>query len=411
MTTTATAVKPEAEPTERPAAPIEPTTTPPRNVVEAIVAVMREVTAVGKDGRNTSHNYDFRGIDGTVNALGPVMRKWGLIVSPQLRTIEYGEVTVGQNRTKQAHAQVEVEYVFRFSDADGKITELSVYVPGESMDSGDKSTAKAMSVAFRICLLQTFAIPTMQRDPDEDSYERSSGPEPIPAHALRNAVERASEQPDLEAGFDTLLRFYGERLAVSTVTDNGETLTGDVFVARAKEAAEASRTEAARAQQDSDAQGATRSPEVQEKLDKVQEQVDSATPLQTNVGGETVPTGRNAVAERAQVNEQERAQRAASTPAKTRQEQHAELALEEAAYQAEVLGADFNTYCSVFLDTPGDFTTVHLAKATRFLVRARPGVIEALRTKGDATPADKYAEAGNQFPLRMGPITGGDEGK
>lgn len=143
------------------------------------------------------------------------------------------------------------------------------------------------------------------------------------------------------------------------------------------------------------AQAPQRSPVVQEKLDAVQEQVDNAGPMRTNEGGQTGPTGRNAVAARA-----------ASTPPKSRQEQHAELALEEAAFQAEVLNADLNDYCSVFLNTPGDFTSVHLAKATRFLVRARPGVIEALRAKGDATVAEQYAAVGNGFPVQMGHVTG-----
>ena len=41
------------------------------------------------------------------------------------------------------------------------------------MDGGDKATAKAMSVAFRIALLQALALPTSEPDPDSTSYERS----------------------------------------------------------------------------------------------------------------------------------------------------------------------------------------------------------------------------------------------
>jgi hypothetical protein len=42
------------------------------------------------------------------------------------------------------------------------------------MDSGDKATAKAMSVAFRTALLQVFFLPTDEKDPDEDSFVRAS---------------------------------------------------------------------------------------------------------------------------------------------------------------------------------------------------------------------------------------------
>ena len=45
-------------------------------------------------------------------------------------------------------------------------------MPGESMDFGDKGAPKAMSVAYRIALLQTLCIPTDDPDPDSQSYER-----------------------------------------------------------------------------------------------------------------------------------------------------------------------------------------------------------------------------------------------
>ena len=41
------------------------------------------------------------------------------------------------------------------------------------MDSGDKATPKAMSVAFRIALLQALALPTDEPDPDSYAYERA----------------------------------------------------------------------------------------------------------------------------------------------------------------------------------------------------------------------------------------------
>src|SRR6478735_6746345 len=66
------------------------TTDKPTNVIEAILAVMREVRAVGKNERNTTpgQSYNFRGIDTTVNALGPAMRKHGLVALPNLLKVE-----------------------------------------------------------------------------------------------------------------------------------------------------------------------------------------------------------------------------------------------------------------------------------------------------------------------------------
>jgi hypothetical protein len=61
------------------------------------------------------------------------------------------------------------------------------------MDSGDKGTAKAMSVAYRILLLQSLIIPTDDRDPDQDSYERAVAPNPDPIVEARVAVKDAWE--------------------------------------------------------------------------------------------------------------------------------------------------------------------------------------------------------------------------
>lgn len=145
----------------------------PKNVVEAIVAVMRDVRAVGKDGFNESQRFNFRGIDGTVNALGPVMRKHGLVVMPFQQSIRHEQVTARGGSTMNS-VLVEVEY--HFYGPGGINDKIVARTAGEAFDSGDKGTAKAMSVAFRTALLQGFALPTQERDPDEDSHELATPP-------------------------------------------------------------------------------------------------------------------------------------------------------------------------------------------------------------------------------------------
>src|SRR5690606_2912843 len=58
---------------------------------------------------------------------------------------------------------------------------------GEALDSGDKATAKAHSVAYRTFLLQALTIPTHEPDPDESSPERSTPPPPPPPWNLVTA--------------------------------------------------------------------------------------------------------------------------------------------------------------------------------------------------------------------------------
>jgi hypothetical protein len=134
-------------------------------VVQAWSAVMADVRSVGKDSKNNTpgQTYMFRGIDAVMNAAGPAMRAHGVIVTPhRIRSIDYTTVTVGKNQTVMASVRVLVTYRIRGPLGD----HIDVTVPGEAFDSGDKGTAKAMSVAYRTMLLQSLTLPTDDPDPD-----------------------------------------------------------------------------------------------------------------------------------------------------------------------------------------------------------------------------------------------------
>lgn len=131
--------------------------------------VMNDVNAVKKTDRNTAQNFSFRGIDAVVNAVAPALREHGVVVMPEVLEHTYSTVEVGRNRTSMEHVIVRVKYTFTGTEGDS----LSCTVLGEAMDAGDKATPKAMSVAFRIALLQALALPTDEPDPDTYSYERA----------------------------------------------------------------------------------------------------------------------------------------------------------------------------------------------------------------------------------------------
>lgn len=142
------------------------------NIQEALANVMEDVRSVSKSDRNTAQNFSFRGIDSVVNAVGPALRNHHVIVMPEVLTYDYGTVTVGRNGTQMGHVRLKVAYTFTGPAGD----ELKAIVVGEAMDSGDKATAKAMSVCFRTALLQALTLPTDDLDPDAQSYERSTAP-------------------------------------------------------------------------------------------------------------------------------------------------------------------------------------------------------------------------------------------
>jgi hypothetical protein len=182
------------------------------SIFAALAAAKAAVTAVGKAERNTQQNYNFRGIDAVVNAAAPELDKQGVITAPMLQKIEYSTVEVGQKRTPMAHVRVEVLYRFHGPAGD----HLDVIVPGESMDSGDKATAKAMSVAYRIALLQALNLPTSDPDPDTQSYERS------PAQAR----QADAAPPNLED--EALIEAWAAKIDAIATPDDGVTADGEL---------------------------------------------------------------------------------------------------------------------------------------------------------------------------------------
>jgi hypothetical protein len=147
--------------------PTETTVKP--TVIEALLAVMEDVQAVGKGDRNNQQGYNFRGIDAVINAVGPAFRKHGVIAVPAKSEARYRDV---QTSTGKPSRECTVTVMYRFYGPAGDFIEVEV--PGESMDFGDKGAPKAMSVAYRIALLQALCIPTDEPEPDAQSYERSA---------------------------------------------------------------------------------------------------------------------------------------------------------------------------------------------------------------------------------------------
>jgi len=162
----------------------------PTTAAQAILAVMNEVQAVGKNDRNQAQGFNFRGIDAVVNAVGPALRKHGAFVVPTI--LDSVTDVVQTNNGKSAnyvrlHVQFDV-----YAEAGAPVTG-SVYA--ESMDHGDKAAPKAMSVALRTFLLQLLCLPTNEPDPDSHSYEIASSNGPSVSDLKNQIAEHFKGQP------------------------------------------------------------------------------------------------------------------------------------------------------------------------------------------------------------------------
>ena len=179
------------------------------SIIEALNAVMADVQAVGKNDRNKHANYNFRGIDAVVNAVGPALRKHGVVVVPNVDAVEYADVQTSTGKPANA-CRVRVTYTFHAGES-----HINSSVVAEAWDHGDKAAPKAMSVAFRTALLQALALPTDEPDPDSHTYERAA-PEPVDLAPLEAAIINAQDAGIVKTDAEwSKLREYAGRSAAN----------------------------------------------------------------------------------------------------------------------------------------------------------------------------------------------------
>lgn len=138
-----------------------------KKVYAAISAVARDMAATGisKDRKNVQQNFNFRGIDQVYNALAPALVNHGLLILPRM-TERTATERINKNGTALFYVVVKADFDF-VSTEDGSVHTVTTY--GEAMDSGDKATNKAMSIAYKYAAFQAFCIPTEETAIDADA--------------------------------------------------------------------------------------------------------------------------------------------------------------------------------------------------------------------------------------------------
>lgn len=159
-----------------------------------LAAVSAEVGAIRKDGRapQVMGGYAFRGVDAVVNAVHPILTRYGIVLLPEVL-----EVNREPGTTNKGAAIMTVSVRTRFTFHGPAGDSLSLVTAGEAMDSGDKATTKAQSVALRVALLQALLLPTDEPDVEESTMERGTG------HLARAARDemRTPERPAYQRPF------------------------------------------------------------------------------------------------------------------------------------------------------------------------------------------------------------------
>ena len=140
------------------------------NIYQSITKIMEEVPSIGKNQKNKTQNFMYRGIDDVMNALQPLLAKYKVFIVPEILEQTREERTT-KNGSGLIYSICKIKY--KFYAEDGSSIEATTI--GEGMDSGDKATNKAMAIAMKYALFQVFCIPTEEmKDPDAETPEPST---------------------------------------------------------------------------------------------------------------------------------------------------------------------------------------------------------------------------------------------
>lgn len=158
------------------------------NIFARMVSILGDLDAIGKNSKNQAQGFNYRGIDDVYNAINPLLAKHGVFMTAQV---------IGKTREERTNSKgavlaftcLHMRYHFHGEDGSSLATEAE----GEGMDSGDKSSNKAMAVAHKYALLQAFCIPTKDLDdPDKDSHEVTA--KPTQRDAIHNPPAPSQDQ-------------------------------------------------------------------------------------------------------------------------------------------------------------------------------------------------------------------------
>jgi hypothetical protein len=178
--------------------------------------VMGEVRSVVKQWEPTEGpRFKYRGVDDALNFFGPACRAHGVLVLPYRVEASYRDTKTSRDK---ATRECTVLVTYRIYGPNGD--HLEVQAAGESLDPGDKGTAKAQAVALRTLLYHAGLVPTRDPDPDSHNLERGEA-------GIRPATDYRDEalHPNTSVGRLRQMRFelgQARQLGALVTNENGD---------------------------------------------------------------------------------------------------------------------------------------------------------------------------------------------
>lgn len=209
------------------------TSTPTDNKIalyKKLLAVLKDVRYIQKDGKNNFHNYKYVTEAAVKDKIHEAFMNNGLLF--QLSIVDLQETVFGDE--KKQHRLVTVKLHYRFIDVDtGEYEEGTSF--GSGVDSADKGLYKAIAGGIKYILTSNFLIATGD-DPEDDRYETQQAKleeaeakkrPATPTHQPHNG----SPSPKQDSG--VICSTCGETIT-DYVSSKGKAFTADILIMESK---------------------------------------------------------------------------------------------------------------------------------------------------------------------------------
>ncbi len=140
------------------------------SIYEIIPLVREEVGVIRKAQEATGGaRYKYRGTDTIINALAPVLNKYGVFTT--VEDFDYNHTSTVTASNKVLTTATLLKKVTFYGPQGDSVYSICA---GENSDYSDKATGGASTYAYRYALVQTFVLPTDEDDPDAKYVEKEA---------------------------------------------------------------------------------------------------------------------------------------------------------------------------------------------------------------------------------------------
>lgn len=193
-------------------------------IFKKIPEIMSEMDAIEKKKKNQQQNFMYRGIDDIYAELQKRLAKAQVFCSPEVLEQETTE-RVSKNGGALTFVRLKIKYTFYASDG----SSFTAVVIGEGMDSGDKASNKAMSIAQKYAFIQVFCIPTQDAvDPDAESHEVKPKAQNTKPAVYKFPGGRFQGKTPNEIPKDDLVQYLNDLSASAKITEATKFMIGKI---------------------------------------------------------------------------------------------------------------------------------------------------------------------------------------